>query len=131
MPGVVYCPIAFNRSFDLAAQVFSSQVPNWHLKPERESQLRPLLTLNLQQAQQVCEHAVKTAGGRRITARLVNDAVTELQLGAKPAPVTQEPRVNKAEQRPLVDNSIGQLPSRAAKSSEQRLPPRNTRNCAH
>ena len=45
-----------------------------HQKPERETQLRPLLALSLEQAQQAWDHAVKNAGGRRITARLVKKA---------------------------------------------------------
>ena len=44
-----------------------------------------------------------------MTARLVKNAVKELQFGGSPEPVVQEPRMNKAEQRRLIDNSIGQL----------------------
>ena len=33
----------------------------------------------------------------------------ELQLGGSPAPVVKEHRVNRAQQRRLIDNSIGQL----------------------
>jgi hypothetical protein len=40
---------------------------------------------------------------------LVKSAVNDLQLGGKPMPVSQEPRLNKAEQRRLIDNAVGQL----------------------
>ena len=92
-----------------AAQLFTHLGANCSLKPQHESQLRPLLALTVEQGQQAWDHAVKNAGGRRITARLVKNAVKELQLGGTLAPVPEKPRVNKAEQRRLIDDAIGQL----------------------
>ena len=78
-------------------------------KPQHESQVRPLVGLTPEQAQEAWDRAIEDAGGRKITARLVKAAVKELQLGGKPAPVDPKPRVNKAEQRRLIDDAIGQL----------------------
>ena len=52
-----------------AAQLFTHLGANCSLKPQHESQLRPLLGLTVEQGQQAWDHAVKNAGGRRITAR--------------------------------------------------------------
>lgn len=69
-----------------AAQVFRSLaalpgVP----KPERESPLRPLLSLKPEDAQRAWRLAVEKTGGRRITARVVKNAVQELNLAGNPA----------------------------------------------
>ena len=94
----------------LAAQVFAPLVTISHQRrPEHETQVRPLIGLTPPQAQLAWEHAVEKAAGKKITQRLVKAAVQELQLGGSPAPVTQQPRRNKAEQRRLVDDAIGQL----------------------
>src|ERR1043166_3018230 len=88
----------------LAAQVFTHLVTISHQRrPEHETQVRPLIGLTPPQAQLAWEHAVEKAAGKKITQRLVKAAVQELQLGGSPAPVTQQPRRNKAEQRRLVD----------------------------
>jgi hypothetical protein len=54
-------------------------------KPERESPLRPLLKLKPEDAQRAWRLAVEKTGGRRITARVVQNAVQELKLGDEPA----------------------------------------------
>ena len=78
-------------------------------KPQHEAQVRPLVGLTPAQAQQAWDHAIEAAGGRKITSRLVRNALKELQFGKKPTPVASVPRVDKAEQRRLIDNSTGQL----------------------
>ena len=66
--------------------------------PERESQLRPLLSLEPAQAQAVWQRAVEKAGGREFTASRVNAARKELQPGAAPSTVSNNARQNKAEE---------------------------------
>src|SRR3974390_2026114 len=69
-----------------AAQVLTSlaalpDVP----RPERESPLRPLLKLKPEDAQRAWKLAIEKTGGRRITARVVRNAVQDLKLGDEPA----------------------------------------------
>ena len=93
-----------------AAQRFTHLCTNCaERKPERESQLRPLIGLTPEQAQLAWERAVEKAAGRKITARLVKAAVQELQLAPATKPATREPRQTKAEKRRLIDEAIGQL----------------------
>jgi hypothetical protein len=54
-------------------------------KPEHESPLRPLLKLTPEDAQRAWKLAVEKTRGRRITARVVQNAVQELKLGDEPA----------------------------------------------
>ena len=69
--------------------------PTCPKKPEHESQVRPLVGLGAEQVQLAWEHDVEKAGRRKITGRSVRLAMQELQLGASPAPVIQQPRRNK------------------------------------
>jgi hypothetical protein len=92
-----------------AAQVFTNLVTNSHQKPGHETQLRPLVGLTPDQAQQAWEHAVEKAAGRRITARIVKAAVQELGLGPGAKQAAPEPRQTRAEKRRLIDEAIGQL----------------------
>jgi hypothetical protein len=78
-------------------------------KPGNESQVRPLIGLSPEQAQTAWEYAVEKAGGRKITARLVKNAVKALQPGGNAKPVDPQPRPTKADQRRLIDDAIGQL----------------------
>jgi hypothetical protein len=92
-----------------AAQLFTHLVTNCeHRKPERESQLRPLIGLTPDQAKLAWDHAAEKAGEAKITARLVKAAVQELGLGT-PKPVNRESRQSKAEKRRLIEETIGQL----------------------
>jgi hypothetical protein len=93
-----------------AAQLFTRLRANWpSRKPDRETQLRPLIGLPPEQAVAAWERAVEKAGNGKITARMVKSAVEELQPGAKAAPVVQKPGPAKPEQRRLIDDTIGQL----------------------
>jgi len=109
-----YCQSKWQYGRDYVDRVISAALVTTRLltacqqKPQHEAQVRPLVGLTPEQAQQAWEHAIEAAGGRKITSRLVRNALKELQFGKKPAPVAQEPRLNKAEQRRLIDNSIGQ-----------------------
>ncbi len=80
-----------------------------HRKPDHESQVRPLIGLTLEQSQLAWECAVALAGEGRITARVVKTAMQQLQLVGDPKGVKLEPGPNKAKQRRLVDDAIGQL----------------------
>jgi hypothetical protein len=93
-----------------AAQVFRTLVTSCHQKPEHESQVRPLIGLTGEQAQQTWEHAAQKAGNRAITPRLLKRAMEELQLtGPAKAAATGRARPNKAAQRRLFDQAIGEL----------------------
>ena len=78
-------------------------------KPDHESQVRPLIGLAPEQAQAAWEHAAGKAGPRRITARMVQNAVKELQLTGEAEPETAEPALTKAQHRQVVDDALGQL----------------------
>ncbi|MHC1769243.1 MAG: hypothetical protein AB9869_34005 [Verrucomicrobiia bacterium] len=80
-----------------------------HCKPDHESQLRPLVGLTPEQAQLAWTCAVESAGGRKITARLVKKAMQDLGLAAPPKPVSKINRNAKAERRKLINDTIGQL----------------------
>jgi hypothetical protein len=68
-----------------------------------------LLGLPPEEVKLAWQYAAQLAGGRQITARLVKRAVHELQLTANTPPVSPAPRPNKAEQRRLINDAIGQL----------------------
>jgi hypothetical protein len=110
-----YCRAKWHYGRDYVDRVISAALVTTRLltacrqKPQHEAQVRPLVGLTPEQAQQAWDHAIEAAGGRKITSRLVRNALKELQLGKKPAPVAPLPRVDKAEQRRLIDHSIGQL----------------------
>jgi hypothetical protein len=74
-----------------AAQVFQHLFTNCEQrKPERESQVRPLIGLTQAQAQAAWEKAVEKAAGRKITARLVKAAAKEVQPPAAEATGAEE-----------------------------------------
>jgi hypothetical protein len=92
-----------------AAQVVTSlaalpDVP----RPERESPLRPLLKLKPEDAQRAWKLAVEKTGGRRITARVVQNAVQELKLGDTPAN-GRSPRSERLDQHQVITNCFGDL----------------------
>ena len=78
-------------------------------QPEHESQVRPLIGLSPDQAAAAWGKAVEMAHGRRVTARVVKDAVKELNLTSATAPVEREPRQKQAESRRLLDGALGEL----------------------
>ena len=80
-----------------------------HPKPDHESQVRPLIGLSLPQAQAAWESAAEKAGNRRITARMVQNAVKELQFTGETKPETAEPAPAKAQCRQLIEDILGQL----------------------
>jgi hypothetical protein len=92
-----------------AAQLFTYLVTNCeHRKPERESQLRPLIGLSPEQAKLAWDHAAEKAGSAKITARLVKAAVQDLGLGT-PKPAKRETRQTEVEKRRLIEETISQL----------------------
>ena len=74
----VYCWISAAEAFKSIAALTGAP------KPENESQLRPLSGLAPEQVQQAWQHAAGVASGRPITARLVREAVAQLDLGVNP-----------------------------------------------
>jgi hypothetical protein len=78
-------------------------------KPERETQVRPLVGLSKEAALSAWANAVKMAGGQKITARLVKAAVRQLN---GPQPETSKPAAvkgSKLTKRRLVDDKIGEV----------------------
>ena len=63
-----------------AAQVFTNLLTNSQKKPERETQVRPLVGLTADQARMAWERAVQKAAGGKITAAIVRSAVRQLGL---------------------------------------------------
>jgi hypothetical protein len=93
-----------------AAQVFRHLSANCsEHKPCHEAQVRPLTGLTPEQAQAAWELAVKTAAGRRITARAVRKAIHELQIAPPPAPRPVSPSPSKSELRQLIDAAFVDL----------------------
>jgi len=92
-----------------AAQVFRHLMTICHQTPDHESQVRPLIGLKPEEAQLAWTCAVETAGGRKITARLVKRAMHDLGFAAPPKPVSKINRKAKAEHRKLINDTIGQL----------------------
>jgi hypothetical protein len=92
-----------------AAQVVTSlaalpDVP----RPQRESPLRPLLKLKPEDAQRAWKLAVEKTGGRRITARVVQNAVQELKLGEAPAN-GRSPQSERLDRHRVITNCFGDL----------------------
>jgi hypothetical protein len=93
-----------------AAQLFTHLLANCkHRKPDHESQLRPLIGLSPEQAQQAWEYAVEKAGSRKITARLVKTAVQELGLAPQTQSGSAPVRTAKSERRLLISRTMGEL----------------------
>jgi hypothetical protein len=85
-------------------------VTNCHqLKPDHESQIRPLVGLTPEQAKLAWERAVEKAGGRRITARVVKSAVQDLHFGGAPKAANRQTRQTRAGKRKLINETIGQI----------------------
>jgi hypothetical protein len=75
--------------------------------PNHESQLRPMFGLSKPEAQLAWRCAAIKSGGYPITERHVKSVLKDLQLKQKPvAPVR---RINKAKQRKVVTDAIGEL----------------------
>lgn len=92
------------------AQVFNLLLTNCqHLKPDHESQVRPLVGYSPSDAIRAWERAVEIANGRRITARMVKSAVHA--LGLKPLIELPKPmkRQSHREVVKLIEGSVGQL----------------------
>jgi hypothetical protein len=76
--------------------------------PQRESPLRPLLNLEPDDARRAWKLALEKTGGRRITARVVHQAVQELKL----APETARPLLSNSQRidrHRLINNCFGDL----------------------
>jgi hypothetical protein len=111
-----YCRLKWEYSrrqidrFISAAQVVTQLRPNWsQCMPANESQLRILIGLTAEEARQTWQRALEMARGRRFSARLVKSALKELRFTGQTSAVARPPRPSKAEQRQLVDNTIGEL----------------------
>jgi hypothetical protein len=91
------------------------------LKPDHETQVRPLIGLTPEQARLAWERAVQKAGGGRITARLVKKAVQELQLAGPAKPVATKDGPTKVERRRLIDDTIGQLLALVSQKADHSL----------
>ena len=87
--------------------MFTHLVTNSHQKPDHESQLRPLIGLTAGQAKGAWNLAVEKAGGKRITARLVQRAVEK--LGLKLSPPNAEAKRARTQRRKMVTDSITEL----------------------
>ena len=93
-----------------AAQLFRHLRTNCsQIQPGHESQLRALIGLSHEQAQQAWQRAVEMAGQRRMTARLVKKAMQELQLSGDPPKAAGPTRQTRAQIRRLIDAAIGEL----------------------
>jgi hypothetical protein len=92
-----------------AAQVFTFLVTSCHQKPERESQVRPLIGLTAQEAQQAWNLAIERAGGRKLSARVVKQAVHEMQRQPGEPHEPKPKRQSKAELRKGIEAKFGQL----------------------
>jgi hypothetical protein len=92
------------------------------LKPDHETQVRPLMGLTPEQARLAWERAVQKAGGWKITARRVNKAVQELQFGGAAKPAAKKTGPTKAERRRLIDDTIGQLLAMISQKADHGLP---------
>ena len=79
-------------------------------QPDRESQLRSLLAVSLEDAELAWQYAVQFCGGRPVTARMVKSAVQELDLpliNARTAP--PQARQSKGELRGLVSKTMDEM----------------------
>jgi hypothetical protein len=76
-------------------------------KPERESQIRPLLALLPEQALLAWECALGFAGGRKITTKLIKQALHELGFSKKEVAVGSGP--TKRELRKVVQDGVTEL----------------------
>ena len=92
-----------------AAQVFTHLMTNSHQKPERETQVRPLVGLSPADAQQAWERAVAVAGGRNVTERLVKQIVRQMKPQQTGTAAARTIRPSRAEQRKQIDTAIGEL----------------------
>jgi len=79
------------------------------IRPEHETQLRPLIGLTPEQAVQAWERAAAKAGARKVTEKLVRQAMNELQLAPPPRPLSLKTRSARAEHRRIINGAIGEL----------------------
>ena len=77
-------------------------------RPERESPLRPLLKLKPEDAQRAWKLAAEKTGGRRITARIVRNAVQELELGVEPVKGRSRQK-ERLDLRRMIGDCFGEL----------------------
>jgi hypothetical protein len=90
-----------------AAQVFNHLGVFSSLKPEHQSQVQPLNGLTPEKAQSAWQYAVENAGGRRITERMVTNAVNK--LGLAPQKQSGSARTAKSERRVLISRTMSEL----------------------
>jgi hypothetical protein len=79
-------------------------------QPDRESQLRPLFAVSLEDAELAWQYAVQSCCGRPVTARMVKRAVQELHLplvNVRPAP--PQARQSKRELRGIVSKTMDEM----------------------
>jgi hypothetical protein len=79
------------------------------LKPDNESQVRPLLALPPESAQLAWEHAVTQSGGGKVTADTVKKAIQKLGLAPKAVAERPVSRQNRAEQCRAIHGAMVEL----------------------
>jgi hypothetical protein len=85
-------------------------VTNCHQNPpEYEAQVRPLVGLTIEEAQQAWARAVAKAGSRKVTARMVSSAVQDLAPTDRGPVRTDAPKLSKADKQRSIDESFGQI----------------------
>ena len=92
-----------------ASQVFAHVVTNCHQKFDHESQVRPLIHLLPEQAQQVWDYAAEKCPNRRITAKHVASAARQLNLSRPSNPVQKQTGATATEKRRLVTEAMTEL----------------------
>jgi hypothetical protein len=92
-----------------AAQVFTHLGTNGAQKPAHERQVRPLIGLTPEQAQQAWDTAVQRAGGKTVTARLLKNVVLGLRSTLVQDQQPKPKRPSSQAKRRLIDAAIGEL----------------------
>ena len=92
-----------------AAQVFTRLGANGSQKPEHERQVRPLIGLTPEQAQQVWEKAVQRAGGKTVTGRLLKNVLNGLRSTFVQNQVPRIKHPSGEAKHRLIDAAVGEL----------------------
>jgi hypothetical protein len=92
-----------------AAQVFTYLGTRGAQKPTHEKQVRPLIGLTPEQAQQAWDKAVQRAGGKTVTTRLVKNVVNGLRSTLTPNQEPRKKRPSSEAKRRLINAAIGEL----------------------
>lgn len=91
-----------------AAQLFS-KLSAGSPKPDHLSQVRPLLSLEPDSAQNAWQHAATLSHGRKVTARIVKRAMKDLHLNTKSSAGKTGTRQERSAQREAITGLIGDL----------------------